>query len=426
MTKTNYNELISVITVVYNDASKIRRTIESCIGQTWPACEYIVIDGGSNDGTYDIVREYSEHIAFHCSEKDEGIFDAMNKGVSRAHGDWVCFLNSGDIFTTPHSLEDMMTLEDHSDVDVLYANSIADDNGTLRNNIASADTELMNKYPIYRHGSSLVRLDIQKKFGFDTSGSTRVGYGLDWLMIYRMFKSGVRFRKVDCFMETYEQSGTSDHQILNRWYNYKITSDGKFSPSKLCYFLVSCTMYLLNSSGLYRWIRGFFVEWMVNSFMSHIPFWWIRRQYLKLLHAKIGSGSMIMKKVYIMSPNRLEVGRDSHINYDCILDARAGITIGNSVSISHRVNVMTGSHDYKSTSFAGQFRPVIIDDYAWLGVGCTILQGVHIGRGAVVCAGAVVTHDVPDYAVVGGVPAKKIGERPQDLSYKCKWTIPFC
>ena len=69
--------------------------------------------------------------------------------------------------------------------------------------------------------------------------------------------------------------------------------------------------------------------------------------------------------------------------------------------------------------------PIVIDDYVWIGVGATILRGVHIGEGAVVCAGAVVVHDVLPYTVVGGVPAKKIGERNRGLDYKCVWTIPL-
>ena len=86
---------------------------------------------------------------------------------------------------------------------------------------------------------------------------------------------------------------------------------------------------------------------------------------------------------------------------------------------------VTGSHDYKSPNFQGIFKPIVIEDYAWIGVGATILQGVTIGRGAVVCAGAVVTKDVPAYAVVAGVPAKTIGSRPKNLDYECKWDVPL-
>lgn len=80
---------------------------------------------------------------------------------------------------------------------------------------------------------------------------------------------------------------------------------------------------------------------------------------------------------------------------------------------------MSGGHDMNSPSFEGRHRPIVICDYAWIGVGATILQGVTIGEGAVVAAGAVVTKDVDPYIVVGGSPAKVIGKRNEHFDYKC-------
>ena len=99
------NNKISVITVVFNDAKHIRETMESFFSQTWENKEYIVIDGGSNDGTAEIVKEYADQLSYWCSEKDDGIYDAMNKGIKRCTGDWINILNSGDLFATPHALE---------------------------------------------------------------------------------------------------------------------------------------------------------------------------------------------------------------------------------------------------------------------------------------------------------------------------------
>ena len=86
MTKIS-NDKISVITVVFNDAANIGKTIESYIAQTWENKEYIVIDGGSTDGTVEIIRKYLDRIDYFCSEKDNGIYDAMNKGISHCTGD---------------------------------------------------------------------------------------------------------------------------------------------------------------------------------------------------------------------------------------------------------------------------------------------------------------------------------------------------
>lgn len=114
---------ISVITVVYNDAANIRQTMESFFSQTWTEKEYIVIDGGSTDGTADIIREYADRLAFWHSEPDGGIYEAMNKGIGHCTGDWINILNSGDVYVGNDSLEQTIMLADTENTDVIYANS---------------------------------------------------------------------------------------------------------------------------------------------------------------------------------------------------------------------------------------------------------------------------------------------------------------
>lgn len=89
---------ISVVTVVYNAVSIIENTIKSVIDQTYPNLEYIVIDGGSTDGTIDIIKKYSDDIAYWISEPDKGIYDAMNKAIDMVSGSWINFMNAGDYF----------------------------------------------------------------------------------------------------------------------------------------------------------------------------------------------------------------------------------------------------------------------------------------------------------------------------------------
>ena len=90
------NTKISVITVVYNAKDTIERTIKSVIAQLYDNYEYIIIDGGSTDGTLDIIEKYRDKISYFISESDEGIYDAMNKGVLKATGDYVAFINADD------------------------------------------------------------------------------------------------------------------------------------------------------------------------------------------------------------------------------------------------------------------------------------------------------------------------------------------
>lgn len=88
----------TIITINYNNADGLRRTIESVVNQTYTDYEYVIIDGGSTDGSVDVIREYEDKITYWVSEKDKGIYNAMNKGVKVSHGDYLIFMNSGDCF----------------------------------------------------------------------------------------------------------------------------------------------------------------------------------------------------------------------------------------------------------------------------------------------------------------------------------------
>lgn len=129
--------------------------------------------------------------------------------------------------------------------------------------------------------------------------------------------------------------------------------------------------------------------------------------------------------VYMMMPSRVTIGCDTHINRGVLLDGRGIVEIGNSVSISHRVAIVSADHDPQSPSFDYRSAKITIKDYVWIGVNATILKGVTIGEGAVVAAGTVVRKDVPPYTIVGGIPAQTIGKRSKIQNYKCFMPEPF-
>ncbi|MEJ5053289.1 glycosyltransferase family 2 protein [Sphingobacterium sp. MYb382] len=107
---------VSIITIVYNNVRDIEYTIRSVMKQTYPNIEYIVIDGLSTDGTLDVIDEYREEISILVSEKDKGIYDAMNKGLALATGDYVLFLNSGDELYEDMTLEKVFTSAENADI----------------------------------------------------------------------------------------------------------------------------------------------------------------------------------------------------------------------------------------------------------------------------------------------------------------------
>ena len=103
--------LVSVVTVVFNGEKYLEETIQSVINQTYDNVEYTLIDGGSTDGTVDIIRKYEDKIAYWISEPDNGIFDAMNKGADKATGEYIYYLNAGDVFYSRNTLFDIMPLK---------------------------------------------------------------------------------------------------------------------------------------------------------------------------------------------------------------------------------------------------------------------------------------------------------------------------
>lgn len=154
-----------------------------------------------------------------------------------------------------------------------------------------------------------------------------------------------------------------------------------------------------------------------NTVINKIPSRHFRKWVDKLLGSRIGKNSYLFRRTELLFPKGLLVGNNSTIGWFTLLDARGGIYIGDNVTVASYVKFITGTHNTKSPKFEASFWPIEVDDYAWICTGATICANVHIGKGAVVAAGAVVTGDVPAYTIVGGIPAKKIGERCREFDY---------
>ena len=161
---------------------------------------------------------------------------------------------------------------------------------------------------------------------------------------------------------------------------------------------------------------------MDNMFLKcvgHIPSHHIRRLCYRLQGAKIGKGSSIHMGAVFYNAGNIRIGKDTIIGENAVLDGRADLVIGDHVDIASEVMIYNAQHDINDEKFTAITEPVEISDYVFIGPRAIILPGVKIGKGAVVGAGAVVTKDVAEMAIVGGVPAKVIGERKlKDLTYK--------
>jgi maltose O-acetyltransferase len=169
--------------------------------------------------------------------------------------------------------------------------------------------------------------------------------------------------------------------------------------------------------------------------------------YRHVFRIQIGKDSSIHWRAEFNLPSGIAIGHNTIIGNDAFLDGRfkrdkgnrtlaqyikdflnppkRPLTIGNNVSIAGEVRIYTMEHDINDPYFTETAAPVVIEDYVVIGTRVTILPGVHIGKGAVIATGAVVTKDVAPYTVVGGVPAKEISKRNTNLRYTLKFSRLF-
>lgn len=161
------NLKISVVTVCFNAVGSIEETMLSVLNQTYTKIEYIIIDGGSTDGTVDVIKKYADRLAYWVSEPDKGIYDAMNKGIAAATGDYINFMNAGDTFVSPDTIKSLVSKIDIS-YDIVYGDTIHVAKwGEYLSKAVNLDN-FRSQMP-FGHQSTFVKLPLMKKKRFDTS-----------------------------------------------------------------------------------------------------------------------------------------------------------------------------------------------------------------------------------------------------------------
>lgn len=150
---------------------------------------------------------------------------------------------------------------------------------------------------------------------------------------------------------------------------------------------------------------------LVHFINDHLPSHSLRLVAFRLAGGKIGSGSAIHMSARYYNPQGISIGADTIIGFRATLDGREALVIGSHVDIASEVMIYNSEHAVNSPDFHAITAPVHINDYVFIGPRAIIMPGVTIGKGAVIAGGAVITKDVPEFAIVGGVPGKIIGER---------------
>lgn len=160
-------------------------------------------------------------------------------------------------------------------------------------------------------------------------------------------------------------------------------------------------------------LQTIFLEFwlLVLRLVGYIPIHTIRKIFYLISGVKMPFDSNIYMGANFFNPAGITIGHDSLVGDHCFLDGRAPLTIGNHVDIASDVLIYNDEHNVNSQNFDNSFGPVTIGDYVFIGPRVIILPDITIGQGAVVAAGAVVTKNIPEFEIWGGVPAKKISDR---------------
>ena len=153
---------------------------------------------------------------------------------------------------------------------------------------------------------------------------------------------------------------------------------------------------------------------MILRFVGFIPLHFVRKFFYIISGINMPLDSTIHIGANFFKPSNISIGHDTIIGDHCFMDGRAPLKIGNHVGIASQVLIYNDEHDINSPNYGNSFGPVEIGDYVFIGPRSIILPNIKIGKGAVVAAGAIVTKDIPDFEIWGGVPAKKISDRKID------------
>lgn len=160
---------VSVVTVVYNAAATLERTILSVLDQGYPNLEYIIVDGGSTDGTVDIIKRYEPNLARWTSGKDEGIYDAMNKGIAMATGEWVGMINADDAYGSGAICKAMRAAGGRAEINIVHGDILIQyPNGFVKRKRAKRSTFLLKYWEmVLNHPSFFVRRSYYRQHPFD-------------------------------------------------------------------------------------------------------------------------------------------------------------------------------------------------------------------------------------------------------------------
>lgn len=231
---------VSIITISFNAADVIEKTILSVINQSYKNIEYIIIDGGSTDGTINIIKKYTSKITYWCSELDKGIYDAMNKGIKKATGEWINFMNAGDSFFQNDTIE-LFINQIPPDTDIAYGDTML--NLSIGDYIEKPKPldQIINGM-VFGHQATFIRTELHKKYPFDRNYRSSGDYNF----FYNVFIHKHRFSYIPMIVVNYEgENGISArNQLLSQKENASIQGKDKKILWRISYLILKIKLLI--------------------------------------------------------------------------------------------------------------------------------------------------------------------------------------
>lgn len=238
--------LVTVVTICKNAHEVIAETVGSVLGQRYERLEYIVVDGGSADGTLELVRQFSGRIQQLVSEPDRGIYDAMNKGARLARGEWVCFMNAGDRFCDDDAISRALSTADSNDY-VVYGDTIVHYGNQYSKLVPAGNPETLWKRMVFWQQSTFVRRELLLQYPFDL----RYGIAADFKFYLSAQAAGFSFHYSESVIAEFDAEGLSNRRRLRSiWERRVIVRELGYGAGAGLYYAVEVAVELIR--GLFR------------------------------------------------------------------------------------------------------------------------------------------------------------------------------
>lgn len=282
---------LTIVTINYNNANGLATTIESVVSQTYKAFEYIVIDGGSTDGSKDVIEKYASKIDYWVSEQDEGIYHAMNKGIRQAKGEYLLFLNSGDHLIEKDILQQVVTELDGNTSFIACDIRIQKDNQCIiKRHPDDISFEYIYTYSL-AHQSIFIHRSIFTKYGYYNEDNKIIS---DWEIFFRAIAlNGDSYKRVPIILSNYDGNGISSNiqelsrekEKVTRKYLHKLIKDEEdmyllksiWHPNKRINYLIKIeqsfilSIFLNKLLGLLLWLtKNPYFHKIEQLLLSHI------------------------------------------------------------------------------------------------------------------------------------------------------------